>query len=207
MKTSASRPRAAISAAARSARSRATSIRPPVPEIGLMMTAIVEATTSWTSPRRTFGVTNQFSAPARRDVRLSTSIRQTPPFLKVSARPAPMRCAASSPRPGSWPTSAMPAAPGRAGELRQDRAGRMSGRERVEHLDRWVCRAGRPARISAVCLARTSGLVKISSTATSSRDNPLTDSLNRATPRAVSGRLSSSGQSSPRSAAMAWRTR
>ena len=88
MNTSASRPRAAISAAACSARSRATSIRPPVPEIGLMMTAYAVASHDYflESPRRTFGVTNQLSAPARREVRLSTSIRQTPPFLNSAAR-------------------------------------------------------------------------------------------------------------------------
>ena len=34
-------------------------------------------------------MTNQFSAPARRDVRLSTSIRQTPPFLKTNGSCAP----------------------------------------------------------------------------------------------------------------------
>ena len=82
------------------------------------------------------------------------------------------------------------------------RARRVPGRERVEHLDRGFAReAG--GQQSAVCLARTSGLVKISSTSTSSHASPLTTSLNRAMPRSVSGRLASSGHSSPRSAAMA----
>jgi hypothetical protein len=63
------------------------------------------------------------------------------------------------------------------------------------------------ARISAVCLARTSGLVKISSTAASSSRKPVTHSRKRLMPRLVNGRFVSSGHSSPRSAAMAWRTR
>ena len=41
----------------------------------------------------------------------------------------------------------------------------------------------------AVCLARTSGLVKISSISTSSQASPLTTSLNRAMPVSVSGRF------------------
>ena len=55
-----------------------------------------EASTSGVSPATrpafcsTLGVTNQMRAPARRDVRLSTSMRQTPPFLNGSARPAPI---------------------------------------------------------------------------------------------------------------------
>ena len=60
---------------------------------------------------------------------------------------------------------------------------------------------------SAVCRARTSGLLKISSTVTSRRRRPLTSSLKRLIPRSVRGRLVSSGHSLPRSAAIAWRTR
>ena len=145
MKTSASRPRAAISAAARSARSRATSIRPPVPEIGLMMTAIGrEHDYFLESPRRTFGVTNQLSAPARRDVRLSTSIRQTPPFLNVERAAGADEMRGQLAEPGLVADERDAAPPGRARELRQHRGRRMSRRQRVEHLDGGLARqAGR----------------------------------------------------------------
>jgi hypothetical protein len=41
--------------------------------------------------RKTFGGMSQTSEAARLEVRLPTSMRQMPPFLKGSARPAPIR--------------------------------------------------------------------------------------------------------------------
>jgi class 3 adenylate cyclase len=158
------------------------------------------------SLRSILGPTNQISVPGGFDVRLSTSTRQTAPFLNGIARLAPIRCAASSPSSGSWPTSAM--------------RRRVAALASCAMTSRAVCPGASAssvftggllsmpaARISAVCLARTSGLVKISSTAASSSRRPVTHSRKRLMPRLVSGRVVSSGHSSPRSAAMAWRTR
>ena len=83
---------------------------------------------------RTFGVTNQTSVPAAFDDRLATSMRQMPPFLNGSARRAPIRCAASSPRSGSWPTSAMRRRLAAFASCAITVAGGMPGRERVEQL-------------------------------------------------------------------------
>ena len=84
----------------------------------------------------TLGVTNQARAPARREVRLSTSMRQMPPFLNGRARPAPIRCAASSPSPGSWPTSAMRRRLATLASCARTDDGGWPGRQRVENLDR-----------------------------------------------------------------------
>ena len=51
--------------------------------------------------RSTFGGRNHTSSPGRRDARPCTAMWHTPPFLNGNAREEPMRCAASSPRPGS----------------------------------------------------------------------------------------------------------
>ena len=140
---------AAISDAASSARSRATCSRPPVPEIGLMMTAARSGATVaseshfWllsferfpTRPRSNFGCTNHVSAPGRREVRLSTSMRQMPPFLNGSARPAPMRCAASSPRDRLVPDEGDAASSGISRELRHHRRRACARRQRIQNLD------------------------------------------------------------------------
>ena len=53
------------------------------------------------------GGTNQRSVPEPSGGSSSTSIRQTAPFLNSNARRMPLRRAANSPIPGSWPTSAI----------------------------------------------------------------------------------------------------
>jgi hypothetical protein len=91
---------------------------------------------------------------------MSKSIRQMPPFLNSKGVRAPIRWAASSPRFGSWPTSATRAL-------------------RTWRVISWITEAGEPAgasasdvtiggfvfssseNTSAVCRARTSGLVTI----------------------------------------------
>ena len=97
------------------------------------------------SSRSTFGVhePDQRRRP-RRDVRLSTSMRQTPPFLNGSGRGAPIRCAASSPRPGSWPTSAMRRRRAALASCAIDGRGLMPGRQRVEQLHGRLARRRRP---------------------------------------------------------------
>ena len=58
--------------------------------------------------RNVAGVTNQRSMPGPEGGRPPRSIRQTAPFLNSSGWRAPMRRAASAPRSGSCPTSAIP---------------------------------------------------------------------------------------------------
>ena len=86
--------------------------------------------------RSTFGGRNQVSEAARFEVRLPRSMRQMPPFLKASARPAPMRCAASSSEIRLVANERDAPSLRDAGQLRHHRRGRMARRERIEHLDR-----------------------------------------------------------------------
>ena len=64
------------------------------------------STDAFAERRSIFGVTNHRSMPPPLGGSMSKSIRQMPPFLNARGVRAPINSAASSPRLGSWPTSA-----------------------------------------------------------------------------------------------------
>ena len=108
--------------------------------------------------------------------------------------------------PGSWPTRAM-----RPLRTCFSRSATTAAKLPSGASDSALMSDGRgltpAATISAVCRARTSGLVSTTSSVTPRRDRPRTDFRMREMPSSVNGRFASSGHELPRSSASPWRIR